>query len=150
MDAIMASVAGFTSSQIEIQTLYARQFVDITDEVEQIIAESGIRDGLAVVASQHTTAGITVNEHEPELFKDLDRFLDALAPSDDVYAHNSAPCGPDEHPNGHAHCQALLLSATASLPVIGGRAVLGRWQRVFLVELDHARPRCVTVAVLGA
>lgn len=150
MEAVVASVAGFTSAQIRVQTQRPREFVDITDEVEQIIADSGIRDGLVVVTSMHTTAAIAVNEHEPELFKDLDRFLNELAPSNGSYAHNSAPCGPGEHPNGHAHCQALLLSASTTIPVVDRCPVLGRYQRVFLIELDHARPRRVTVAVLGS
>jgi len=150
MEAVVASVAGFTSAQIRVHTQRAREFVDVTDEIEQLVADSGIRDGLVVATSQHTTAAIAVNEHEPELFKDLDRFLSELAPTTGTYAHNAAPCGPGEHPNGHAHCQALLLSASTTIPVVGGVLALGRYQRVFLVELDHARPRTVTVAVLGS
>jgi secondary thiamine-phosphate synthase enzyme len=141
--------ACFHSFVIARQTKSARQFIDITDEVQSRIREAGIENGLAIVASQHTTASIVINEHEPELLKDLDLFLGELAPTEGTYAHNAVPCGPGEQPNGHAHCQALLLSASASVPVADGRAILGRWQRIFLVELDCARPRRVTLVVLG-
>ena len=104
----------------------------------------------AATLSQHTTAAIVVNEHEPELLKDLDAFLGEVAPEHHTYAHNAVPCGPGEGPNGHAHCQALLLNTSATLPIVNGSPMLGRYQRIFLVELDHARPRRVTVALLGA
>lgn len=139
----------FTSFTIARQTPGARQFIDITEDVLDGIVDSGAEHGLAVIASRHTTAAIVVNEHEPELLKDLDAFLHGLAPVDGNYAHNAVPCGPDEHPNGHAHCQALLLSSSATIAIAAGRALLGRYQRIFLVELDRSRPREVTVAILG-
>ncbi|HLJ68914.1 MAG TPA: secondary thiamine-phosphate synthase enzyme YjbQ [Chloroflexota bacterium] len=147
---IAPAQACFWSGIVSLQTRHAREFVDITESIEECIAQSGVRDGLVVAASQHTTASIVVNEHEPELLKDLNGFLQRLAPEHREYAHNDAPCGPGEMPNGHSHCQALLLNTTASVPIIGGRMAIGRYQRVFLVELDHPRPRRVTVAVLGS
>lgn len=147
--AIAAPAATFAAAQISVATSHARQFIDLTDLVEEHIAGTGARSGLVVVASRHTTAAIVINEHEPELLKDLDGFLGRLAPESDVYAHNAVPCAPDELPNGHAHCQALLLNASITLPIVDGRAALGRYQRIFLVELDHARPRTVQVLVLG-
>jgi len=101
------------------------------------------------VTSQHTTASIVVNEHEPELLKDLSRLLGEIAPAASTYAHNGVPCGPNESANGHSHCQALLLSTSASIPITGGTLALGRYQRIFLVELDCPRPRRVTVMLLG-
>lgn len=140
----------FQSAMLSFQTECARQFVDITEQVQEHLAASGIRMGLAIVSSLHTTAAIIVNEHEPELLKDLDGLLERLAPEQRRYAHNMVPCGPNEIPNGHAHCQALLLASSASLPVVEGRFQLGRYQRIFLVELDHARSRTVRVTFLGA
>ena len=102
------------------------------------------------MASRHTTAAIVVNEHEPELLRDLDAFLGILAPEGGLYAHNHVPCGPEEQPNGHAHCQALVLNASVSLPISDGQLSLGRYQRIFLVELDHARPRIVQMLVMGS
>jgi secondary thiamine-phosphate synthase enzyme len=146
---VAAPRVGFASSHISVQTRAAPDFIDITEEVERCMEAAGLRQGLAVVASQHTTAGIVVNEHEPELLKDLSRLLCEIAPPSNEYAHNVVPCGPDEVPNAHAHCQALLLQTSASIPIASGLLMLGRYQRIFLVELDHPRHRVVTVTLLG-
>lgn len=142
--------ATFSASQISVTTRHARQFIDLTELIAEHVVETGVQSGLVVIASKHTTAAIVVNEHEPGLLKDLDAFLGVLAPESAPYAHNDVPCGPDERPNGHAHCQALLLQVSVSLPIVDGRATLGRYQRVFLVELDHSRPRTVQVLVMGS
>jgi secondary thiamine-phosphate synthase enzyme len=147
---VAVAPVGFLFSTIAVHTRRAREFVDITEDVHSRLRASGLRDGLLVVASRHTTAAIVVNEHEPELLKDLDRLLCEIAPEEQPYAHNGVPCGPGEHPNGHAHCQALLLSTSASIPIMSGSLALGRYQRIFLVELDHARPREVSVVLLGS
>lgn len=139
----------FQASRLVLRSAHARQFLDITDDVREHVERSGIQQGIAVVASRHTTAAIVVNEHEPELLKDLDRLLRELAPEDHAYAHNAVPCGPGEQPNGHSHCQALLLNASATIPIAGGQFVLGRYQRIFLIELDCPREREVTIALLG-
>jgi secondary thiamine-phosphate synthase enzyme len=146
---VIAPHHGFQATCLVVHTSRARQFLDITDDVREHVEQSGIQQGIVVVASRHTTASIVVNEHEPELLKDLDRLLSELAPEDQAYAHNAVPCGPGEQPNGHSHCQALLLSSSASIPVAGGRLTLGRYQRIFLIELDCPREREVTIALLG-
>ncbi len=147
--AIALPTAAFTASQITVTTAFSRQFIDLTDHIADAVVSAGVESGMVVVASRHTTAAIVVNEHEPELLKDLDRTLQALAPESAAYSHNAVPCGPEEQPNGHAHCQALFLSASASLPIVNGHIALGRYQRIFLVELDHARVRTVNVLVMG-
>lgn len=147
---VAAQPASFQSVTLSVHTRYSHEFVDITDMLVEAITESGIANGLGVVTSLHTTAAIVVNEHEPELLKDLDCFLKVLAPEEAAYAHNAVPCLPGEHPNGHAHCQALLLSTSASFPILAGQPCLGRYQRVFLVELDHERPRRISLTILGS
>jgi secondary thiamine-phosphate synthase enzyme len=82
------------------------------------------------------------------------RFLNRLAPADDEYAHNdfsvrTVNMTDDESPNGHSHCQRLILNTSESVPIRDGRLQLGVWQRLFLVELDHARPREILVQVFG-
>ncbi len=146
------SRAGHTLS---IYTNRAPGFFDITAEVMDAVGESSVRDGLVLVYSRHTTAAIKINEHEPLLIDDMEDFLKRIAPPDDYYRHNdfdlrTTNMTPDEHPNGHAHCQHLLLSASETIPIVDGRLDLGRWQRIFLVELDRPRPREVFVKVLGA
>lgn len=145
---------GTHSEVLQYETTDAPQFVDITDDVTDAINHSGVINGIAVVFSRHTTAAIKINENEPELIKDMARFLSEIAPIDGDYAHNNfdvrtVNMEEDECPNAHSHCQHLMLSASESVPVLGGRPALGRWQRIFLIELDRPKSRQVTVQVLG-
>lgn len=146
---LAAPRTGFHAEQLALCTTRSREFVDLTDAVRDAVDRAGFELGFAVVTSLHTTAAVIVNEHEPELLKDLDLFLAGIAPESGAYSHNDVPCMPGERPNGHAHCQALVLSASVTVPIVGGELALGRWQRIFLVELDHGRPRRVTVSLLG-
>jgi isopentenyl-diphosphate delta-isomerase len=132
----------------------AGEFLDITDDVSAVVRSSGVRNGLVHVYATHTTAAIRINENEPLLLQDFRRFLDRVAPAGDgMYEHDDLPrrpgVPPDEPINGHAHCRHLLLSASETVPIVDGQLELGRWQRIFLVELCAARERCVTVQVLG-
>ena len=132
----------------------APQFIDITDQVAACLQRSGIASGMVVVYSKHTTAAIKINEHEPELLKDMEAFLSRLSPADSKYFHNdfsvrTVNMEEDECPNGHAHCQALLLGPSACLNVIDGKLLLGRWQHVFMAELDGPRAREISVLILG-
>lgn len=136
------------------QTDEAPQFIDITDDVKEFVHRSGISNGLVVVFSTHTTAGIKINEFEPELLKDMARFLTEIAPVDRDYCHNNfdvrtVNMEEDECPNAHSHCQHLVLSTSETVPIIRGALQLGRWQRIFLVELDRPKPRRVTLQILG-
>ena len=88
------------------------------------------------------------------MLEDLKRTLERIAPRDGDYRHNdftirTHDMTPDEKPNGHAHCQSLLLSSAAMLNLVDGRIQLGRWQRSFFIELDCARERTVSVMVMG-
>lgn len=139
---------------IEFETTAAPEFIDITDDIDRIVASSGIQFGQVSIFSQHTTAAIKINENEPLLLRDLARTLRQFAPPNAYYEHNdfsrrTVNMNEDECANGHAHCQHLFLSASETIPVIDGRAAMGRWQRVFLIELDHPRLRRVIVNVLG-
>ena len=102
----------------------------------------------------HTTAAILVNEHEPLLLDDLSRVLAGWAPAHARYSHDdferrTVNMTPDERPNGHAHARAMALQASTTLAVIGDEVQLGRWQRIFLVELDGPRSREVVVTTVG-
>ena len=133
---------------------HAPEFIDITDEVARIVEASGVREGTALVFSRHTTAAVKINENEPLLLRDMSRFLASAAPKEAEYRHNdfvirTANMTKDECPNGHAHCQHLLLGASETIPVSGGELLLGQWQRVFLIELDRPRPRDVVIQIQG-
>ena len=152
----LEQAAGFVSwsESIELHTSTAPEFLDLTDRVERVVARSRVGEGMAVVFSRHTTAAITINEQEPLLLEDMAAFLEHLAPRAAAYRHNdftvrTVNMTPDESPNGHAHCLQLVLGASQTVPICNGRLVLGRWQRIFLVELDHARPRQAVVQTFG-
>lgn len=141
-------------AKFKVTTERAPQFIDITDQVQRIVGESGVWEGMAVVFCRHTTAAVRINENEPLLIADMEEFLKRIAPRDVYYRHNDFDIRthnmtPEESPNGHAHCQHLLLGASEAIPIEGGRLCLGRWQRVFLVELDRPREREVTVQIFG-
>jgi len=136
------------------QSQEAPQFIDITSDVEDAVSRSGVQNGLAVAFSTHTTAAIKINECEPELLKDMARFLCEIAPVDRDYCHNNfdvrtVNMEEDECPNAHSHCQHLMLSTSETIPIVNGRLQLGRWQRIFLVELDRPKLRRVALQIVG-
>ena len=144
----------FCCESVEIETNTAPEFIDITEQVESIVADSGVRFGQATVYSAHTTAAIKINENEPLLLQDMARSLDHAASCDADYHHNdfsrrTVNMDDDECPNGHAHCQHLFLPTSETIPIVDGRLLLGQWQRIFFVELDRPKRRSVLVSVLG-
>src|SRR5688572_24464606 len=139
---------------IRIDTEHPTQFIDLTSDLEAFVTTSGIQWGLLNIQALHTTAAIVVNEHEPLLLMDMTGLLERLAPIAALYRHDNITlrtvnCMLGEPPNGHSHCRALLLGSTAALNVIDGEIQLGRWQRVFLVELDGPRTRDISLLLLG-
>jgi secondary thiamine-phosphate synthase enzyme len=147
------SAIGVSSDVVELQTEERLQFVDLTELVAERVRRSGIGHGLVCVQSRHTTTAVVVNENEPLLIEDAKRMLERVAPRDALYGHNELhrrrDIAPDESRNGDAHCRALLLGSSETLAVADGVLQLGRWQRVFLVELDGPRRRTVCVVVMG-
>src|SRR5262245_51309933 len=149
----LASPATCHHARIRVATERPMEFIDLTDRIEALAARAGIHAGIVNIQSLHTTTGIVVNEHEPLLLADFRSLLDRTAPRDATYRHDdmaarSVNLAPGERPNGHAHCHALFLGSSATLNFAEGRLQLGRWQRVFLVELDGPRVRDVSVLVL--
>ncbi|MSQ28930.1 MAG: YjbQ family protein [Dehalococcoidia bacterium] len=153
---VTAPAARFAVTQetFEYETEHALQFIDITEEVRAAVERAGIVAGQVSVNSMHTTAAVIVNEHEPLLLNDMARVLSRLAPPGDYYEHNdfsirTVNMHDDEPANGHAHCQHLFLGASVTVPIQDGQMILGSWQSIFFVELDHARPRSVLVQAMG-
>lgn len=139
---------------IRVTTERPTEFIDLTERLEALVTAAGIRFGLVNIQTLHTTTAIVVNEHEPLLLTDFVSMLEQAAPRHADYRHDdwfirTVNMTPDERSNGHGHCRALLLGASACLNVIDGRLQIGRWQRVFLVELDGPREREISVLVLG-
>lgn len=139
--------------EIHLKTTDCLQFIDLTSHVVNVISRSGIRHGMVNIQTRHTTTALIVNENEPLLLNDLKRMLDNYAPRDDEYEHNDfsrrVDIPPDEPANGHSHCKALFLPASVMLNVADGKLQIGRWQSIFLIELDEARERSISVMVMG-
>jgi secondary thiamine-phosphate synthase enzyme len=139
---------------LKMESKKAPEFIDITERVRECVSEASVSSGFVVVYSKHTTAAIKINENEPLLLQDMECFLERMSPRDNDYRHNdfsvrTVNMTEDECPNGHAHCQHLLLGTSETIPIVEGIMQFGRWQSIFLIELDHARPREVVVQVLG-
>ena len=142
-------------ARIPVKTSQALEFLDLTGRIEGLAAGAGVQTGLVHVQSLHATTAIVVNEQEPLLLVDFGDLLARLASKGAPYRHNdpnmrTLPQVQGERPDGHAHCQALLLGPSVSLNFAEGRLQLGRWQRVFLVELDGPREREVSVLFMGS
>jgi secondary thiamine-phosphate synthase enzyme len=139
---------------LAIVTGQPTEFVDITDAVAHAIDDVGLSDGIVAVQTRHTTTGVLVNENEPLLLDDFGGLLERLAPAAAIYAHDDPACrtvnvAPSERRNGHAHGRAALLGSSETVGVTDGRLTLGRWQRVFFVELDGGQRREVSLALVG-
>jgi secondary thiamine-phosphate synthase enzyme len=139
---------------VRITTARPTEFIDLTDRLESLVAEAGLWSGFVNLQTLHTTTAIIVNEGEPLLLDDFATLLEHAAPSDAAYQHDdvlarTVNVTANERINGHAHCRAVLLGPSACLNVVEGRLLLGRWQRVFMAELDGPRLRDVSVLILG-
>jgi secondary thiamine-phosphate synthase enzyme len=141
---------------LQVDTAESPAFIDITQRVLAAVRESEIWNGFVLVYSKHTTAAITIQENEPLLLEDLCRLLERFSPHNADYRHNdfsvrTVHMHEDECPNGHSHCQHLILGTSETLPIIDGTVPLGEYQRIFVVELDPERTRReVLVQIMGA
>jgi secondary thiamine-phosphate synthase enzyme len=119
---------------------------DVTDHLAAVVAESGITNGIAVVALVGSTGAVTTIEYESGALADLRTALDALAPADGDYEHN-ARWGDG---NGFSHVRSALLKTSIAIPVVGGQVQLGTWQQVVVINVDNRpRKREVVLTVVG-
>src|SRR5438874_3102227 len=150
-------IGGLTlwAEPLVFQPTAARELLDVTDQVAAVVQRSRISQGWVSAFSKHTTAAVVLQENEPLLLQDMAGMLERLSAAGGIYQHNdlsrrTGEMDPDECANGHAHCQHLLLSSSQDIPVADGRLDLGRWQPIFLLELDRGRDRQLVVQVFGA
>ncbi len=132
------------TSEILLKTTRKSGSLDITGQVESIVHKSGIHDGMVLVFTGHTTAGIYLGNTDRFLPVDIDNFLEEQIPNKPSYLHNQHGGG-----NASAHLKQLLVGSSVVIPVSEGRVDLGQWQGIFLYELDGPRRRTVIVKVIG-
>lgn len=139
--------------EIKLETKQQFEVVNITTQVQEAVAASGVTAGIMVVRSPHTTASIRLNHAEPLLVQDIMHALYRLVPQDMSYNHDlfelRESASPNERSNGHAHVKGFLLGSSESLIVEQGKILLGERQSIFFVEFDGGRARTVQVKVLG-
>ncbi len=127
--------------QLRVKTNSRTEFVDITQSVQRLVAESGIRSGVCHIYVPHTTSGVTINENsDPNVGRDILKELNKVIPFDDQYGHSEG--------NSAAHIKSSLIGVSKAVMVEEGRLALGTWQAVFFCEFDGPRDRRVMVKVI--
>jgi secondary thiamine-phosphate synthase enzyme len=129
---------------LTFHTQNRREYINITDEIAGAVAESAIKEGLALVSAMHITASVYVNDAEDGLIEDIDEWLEQLAPMRPDYRHHLT--GED---NGDAHLKNLLMHHQVLLPITNGRLDLGTWQQIYYAEFDGQRRKRVIIKIIG-
>jgi secondary thiamine-phosphate synthase enzyme len=121
-----------------------REFIHITDEVDQFVARSGVKEGFALISAMHITAGVYVNDAESGLISDIEEWLEKLAPYRKDYRHHATG-----ESNGDAHLKSLLIHHEVIVPVTEGKLDIGPWQQIYYAEFDGQRRKIVILKILG-
>lgn len=125
-------------------TIQQREYINITDRVEQFVKQSGVQEGFVLVSAMHITAGVYVNDAESGLIADIDEWLEHLAPYNRDYRHHATG-----ESNGDAHLKSLLVHHEVIVPVTKGKLDFGPWQQIYYAEFDGQRRKRVILKVLG-
>jgi secondary thiamine-phosphate synthase enzyme len=130
---------------LSFETAQRREYINITDRVQDFVSRSGISHGLVLINPMHITAAVYVNDDERGLIADIDDWLERLAPHEPVsaYRHNN---GED---NADAHLKRQLMGHQVVLPITDGRLDLGPWEQVFYAEFDGRRRKRVVLKAIG-
>jgi secondary thiamine-phosphate synthase enzyme len=126
------------------ETRKHREFINITDRVENLVRASGIGEGFVLVSAMHITAGVYVNDAEDGLISDIEEWLEHLAPYRPDYRHHATG-----ESNGDAHLKSLLVHHEVMVPITNGRLDLGPWQQIYYAEFDGQRRKRVILKALG-
>lgn len=123
-----------------------RAFINITPQVEACVRESGIKEGLVLVNAMHITASVFINDDEPGLHQDFERWLEHLAPHEPIsqYRHNDT--GED---NADAHLKRQIMGREVVVAITNGKLDFGPWEQIFYGEFDGRRPKRVLVKIIG-
>jgi len=133
------------SGSIRVTTGRVREDINITERVADIVGESGITEGMALVSTPHTTASVYINFLDRGLEEDLENVLGELVPDGGEYKHSTGDYGS----NAPAHIKSLLLGRSITIPVTRGVCGLGQWQTIYFSEFGGPRPRLISVKVMG-
>lgn len=127
------------------KTSQKQEFINITDQVQEALAKSGIKEGLCLVNPMHITASVFINDDESGLHKDFSAWLEKLAPfGKDKYQHNLT--GED---NADAHLKRTIMGREVVVAVTGGKLHFGPWEQIFYGEFDGQRKKRVLIKIIG-
>lgn len=134
----------FATEYLWFNTQKKREYINITDKVEEVVAKSGVKEGMVLVSAMHITAGVYVNDAEYGLIEDIDEWLEKLAPFNINYRHHRTG-----ETNGDAHLKSLLVHHEVIVPITNGRLDLGPWQQIYYAEFDGQRRKRLIIKVMG-
>ena len=134
----------FATEYLTFNTKQKREYINITNTVEEVVRKSGAKEGMVLVTAMHITAGVYVNDAESGLIEDIDEWLEQLAPFDPNYRHHRTG-----ETNGDAHLKNLLVHHQVILPITDGKLDLGPWQQVYYAEFDGQRRKRAMIKVMG-
>ena len=132
------------TSYLWFNTKSHREYINITGQVEAIVAKSGVQEGMVLVSAMHITAGVYVNDAEDGLIHDIDEWVERIAPFDEHYRHHRTG-----ESNGDSHLKSLLIHHEVIVPITGGVLDFGPWQQIYYAEFDGQRRKRVVVKVMG-
>src|ERR1700736_1643304 len=119
---------------LKIKTHRRTQFLDVTDQVQEMVAQSGVTSGVCYLYVGHTTAAVAINEHaDPDVAGDVEAAFDRLIPARGPYKHSEG--------NSDSHIKAILVGASQTIFIERGGLALGQWQGIFFCEFDGPRDR---------
>lgn len=134
----------FHTEYLWFNTQNRREYINITDQISEILRKSGIKEGMILVSAMHITAGVYVNDAESGLIADIDEWLENVAPFDINYRHHQTG-----ETNGDAHLKSLLTGHEVIVPITDGKLDLGTWQQIYYAEFDGQRRKRMIVKVMG-
>lgn len=135
---------GIFRKSMKIETKELNDFINITEDVTNIVKESKIKNGMVFLNSLHNTAALIIQEDDPTIHRDLIATLERIAPLKGNYEHNY-----EGNKNATAHLKSNLLASNLTIPLENGKLILGTWQQLFFVELFEPRHREVIVTIIG-
>ncbi len=132
--------------RLEFSTHTRRAYLNITDTIAALVAESGVNEGLCLVNAMHITASVFINDDEPGLHADFDAWLEGLAPHEPLSRWNHNRTGED---NADAHLKRSIMGREVVVAITNGRLDFGPWEQIFYGEFDGRRTKRVLVKIIG-
>jgi len=137
-----SAVRGGEIARIAVKTTRRTELIQISEQVQELVEQSGVPSGVCYVYVPHTTAGVIINEgYDPDVARDMEIAFDKLVPHRGDYRHAEG--------NSDSHIKVALTSSSQSIFIEGGKLALGRWQQIFFFEFDGPRRREVQVKIIG-